>query len=87
MTLRRDLLEAPLDDDGRNRQTLAGRIAHWLSTDIRTLGRLRLELQRCRLTHEHEVARLRTLIERGDALARPRPSDDRMGPDAEPEIV
>ena len=65
MTGSRDLLRAQLDRDARSTQTLAGRIARWLSSDFRTLGPLRLELERCRFNHRHEMSRLRTLIDGG----------------------
>lgn len=71
MTPPPDLLRAQLDDDGRRRSSLVGRLVRWLSTDARALGRLRVELERCRIHHAHEVNRLRTLIDTG-ALERMR---------------
>ena len=69
MSRGRDLLRAQLDDDARAATTLRGRLARWLWTDLRAVGRLRFELERCRLQHEHEVSRLRTLLD-GKALTR-----------------
>jgi hypothetical protein len=64
-----DLLRVQLDRDARMAPTLRGRLVRWFSTDARAVGRLRCELERCRLQHEHEVGRLRTLLD-GGALRR-----------------
>lgn len=58
-----DLLRAELDRDGGDERTLVGRLARWLSTEARALGRLRVELERCRLDHTYELNRLRTLVD------------------------
>jgi len=60
-----DLLRAQLDRDARYRSTLVGRLVRWLSADARAVGRLRHELERCRLHHDHEINRLRTLVDAG----------------------
>lgn len=84
MTPPPDLLRAQLDADTRRRSSLVGRLVRWLSTDARALGGLRVELERCRIHHAHEVNRLRTLIDAG-ALERMRAAASRelgAGPDA-----
>ena len=60
-----DLLRAELDRDGAGERTLVGRLARWLSTEARAVGRLRVELERCRLDHTQELNRLRTLVDDG----------------------
>ncbi|MFP4127360.1 MAG: hypothetical protein ACLFU0_12035 [Alphaproteobacteria bacterium] len=60
-----DLLRAQLDRETRGESSLVGRLVRWLSTDSRAVGRLRFELERCRLHHAHELNRLRTLVESG----------------------
>jgi hypothetical protein len=65
MTPPQDLLRAQLDRDGRRRSTLVGRLVDWLSNDARAVGRLRFELERCRIHHAHEMNRLRTLVDAG----------------------
>ncbi len=84
MTPPPDLLRAQLDADTRRRSSLVSRLVRWLSTDARALGGLRVELERCRIHHAHEVNRLRTLIDAG-ALERMRAAASRelaTGPDA-----
>jgi hypothetical protein len=65
-----DLLRAELDRDAGAERTLVGRLARWLSTEARALGRLRAELARCRLDHTQELNRLRTLVD-DDAFKHP----------------
>jgi hypothetical protein len=69
MTPPHDLLRAQLDRETRRNSTLVGRLVAWLSRDSRAVGRLRFELERCRLHHTHEMNRLRTLLD-GGALRR-----------------
>ena len=65
MTPPHDLLRAQLDSDGRRSSSLVGRLVRWLSSDTRAVGRLRFELERCRIHHAHEMNRLRTLVDAG----------------------
>ena len=65
MTPPPDLLRAQLDRDSRRGSTLVGRLVDWLAGDARAVGRLRFELERCRLHHAHELNRLRTLVDAG----------------------
>jgi hypothetical protein len=65
MTPPHDLLRAQLDREARRESSLVGRLVRWLSSESRTLGRLRFELERCRIHHAHEMNRLRTLVEAG----------------------
>ncbi len=65
MTPPHDLLRAQLDRETRRDSSLVGRLVGWLSTDTRAVGRLRFELERCRLHHAHEMNRLRTLVDAG----------------------
>jgi hypothetical protein len=65
MTPPHDLLRAQLDHETRRGSSLVGRLAGWLSTDTRAVGRLRVELERCRIHHAHELNRLRTLVDAG----------------------
>jgi hypothetical protein len=65
MTPPHDLLRAQLDRDQRRDGTLVGRLVAWLSRDARAMGRLRFELERCRIQHAHEMNRLRTLVDTG----------------------
>ena len=60
-----DLLRAQLDSDARRGSSLVGRLVRWLSSDTRAVGRLRFELERCRIHHAHEMNRLRTLVDAG----------------------
>jgi len=60
-----DLLRAQLDRESRRESSLVGRLVAWLSTDAPAVGRLRFELERCRLHHAHEINRLRTLVDSG----------------------
>ncbi len=75
----RNLLRAGIHRDAEWSSSLPGRIAAWLSTDVRTLVPLRLELERCRLTHRHEMSRLQTLLDRG---LKPTPATADCGPRA-----
>lgn len=65
MTPPHDLLRAQLDREARRASSLVGRLVGWLSSDARAVGRLRFELERCRLHHAHELNRLRTLVDAG----------------------
>ena len=89
MTSDRNLLRAALDRDRRVASSFVGRLVRWLSSDACAVGRLRLELERCRFNHAHEMTRLQTLVDDGTlerlhaTLARRTSAD----PDDEPEMV